>query len=214
MALLSPFFCQYRRAALVVVVAALLCACHPTMTSSSDTAPRYPGAPDIDRRYTGTVDDWPLFFIRHGFASDCFDTQYCLIAYGSIVSENSKPQPSIESFGDHYPAILTNAVSIAIDNFAGPVEIDWKAKDGTPLQASLDFDVLFKDRLTPLPPGVRRDDIPETIGISDPTIIVEVVDRTVNVWTRTRIPMKEAQIPGNRYSYNNDDLVRVFSQIY
>ena len=136
------------------------------------------------------------------------------MTYGGFPHERENPTRSIKSLGDHYPSVLTTGVRIGIDNFAGPVEIDWKAKDGTPLQASLDFDVLFKDRLTPLPPGVRRDDIPETIGISDPTIIVEVVDRTVNVWTRTHIPMKEAQIPGNRYSFNNTDLVKVYTRTY
>ncbi len=183
------------------------------MSSDRDFGP-YPGAPNIDRRYTGTVADWPLFFIKHHYASDCFDTQYCRIAYGNFVSEDKDPQPSIASFGDDYPSILTNAVSIGIDNFAGPLEITWKSKDGTPLEARIDFDALFKDRLVPIPPAVKREDIPERININEPTIIVEVVDRTINVYTSTHIPMKEEQIPGNRYSTNNDDLVRVFTRTY
>ncbi|MFN7214078.1 MAG: hypothetical protein ACK5US_14280, partial [Lysobacteraceae bacterium] len=77
-----------------------------------------------------------------------------------------------------------------------------------------DFDVLFKDRLIPLPPTVKREDIPERIGIGHPTIVVEVVDRTVNVYTSTHVPMKTEQIPGNPYSDFNDDLVRVFTQTY
>ena len=184
------------------------------MERLSKAVARYPGAPNIDREYTGTVADWPLFFIRHNFASDCFDTQYCRIAYGRYVSEDATPQPSIASFGKDYPSILTNSVSIGIQNFAGPIEITWRSKDGTPLEATIDFDVLFKDRLIPLPPTVKREDIPERIGIGHPTIVVEVVDRTVNVYTRTFIPMKAEQIPGNRLSRHNVDLVRVFTQTY
>lgn len=203
-----------RRAFAAMLVTALLCACQASMSTSEARSPRYPGAPNIDREYTGTVADWPLFFIRHNYASDCFDTQYCRIAYGNFVSEDATPQPSIASFGKDYPSILTNAVSIGITNFAGPVVIDWRSKDGTPLKATIDLDELFKDRLVPISPGVTREEIPDRIGIGPTTIIVEVVDRTVNVWTTTDIPMKEAQIPGNRYSFNNNDLVRVFTRTY
>ena len=196
------------------VAALLLCACTAAMTTSEARSPRYPGAPNIDREYTGTVADWPLFFIRHHYASDCFDTQYCRIAYGNYVSEDATPQRSIASYGKDYPSILTNSVSIGIENFAGPVEIDWKSKDGTPLQSSLDFDEIFEDRLVPIPPGVRREDIPERVNTGNTTIIVEVNDRTVNVYTSTFLPMKTEQIPGNRYSYSNTDLVRVFTRTY
>ena len=202
-----------RRVAAIIVVVALLCAC-TAMTTSDARSPRYPGAPNIDRPYTGTVADWPLFFIQHNFSTQCFDTQYCSVKYGSVPAEHREPTSSIASLGDQYPAVLTGAVRIGIDNFAGPVEIDWKSKDGTPLQTSLDLDEIFKDRLVPIPPGVTREEIPDRIGIGPTTIVVEVDNRTVNVYTRTRIPMKEEQIPGNRFSFNNDDLVRVFTRTY
>ena len=205
----SRLFVQF----VALLATTLLCACQSAMSSDRDFGP-YPGAPNIDRRYTGTVADWPLFFIKHHFASDCFDTQYCRVAYGSLSSEDEKPTRSIESFGSDYPSILTSGVRIGIDNFAGPVDVTWRSKDGTALDARIDFEALFKDRLVPIPPGVKREDIPDRIGIGPTTIIVEVSDRTINVYTRTRIPMKEAQTPGNRYSFNNGDLVRVFTQTY
>ena len=194
--------------------ALILIACSTAMSTTDARSPRHPGAPNIDREYTGTVADWPLFFIQHNFSSQCFDTQYCRVRYGSLIHDDEEPTPSIEAAGDRYPGMLTGAVAIAIPNFAGPVDIDWRSKDGTPLEATLDLDSIFADRLVPIPPGVTRDDIPEEIGIGNTTIVVEVVDRTVNVWTRTRIPMKEAQTPGNPYSFNNDDLVKVFSRTY
>jgi hypothetical protein len=205
---------SHRHTVTALAAVLFLCACTAAMTTSDARTPRHPGAPHIDREYTGTVADWPLFFIRHNFSSQCFETQYCRVRYGGLTHDDEKPTPSIAEAGKYYPGMLTGAVTIGIDNFAGPVEIDWRAKDGTPLQASIDLDAIFKDRLVPIPPGVTRDEIPDEIGIGETTIVIEVVDRTVNVWTRTRIPMKEAQIPGNRYSFNNDDLVRVFSRTY
>ena len=201
------------RTTAALLATTLLCACQTSMSNERNFGP-YPGAPNIDRRYTGTVADWPLFFIKHHFSTQCFDTQYCRVQYGSVPAEDRKPTGSIESVGRHYPAILTQAKRIGIQNFAGPVVIDWNSKDGTALHAEIDFDELFKDRLVPIPPAVKREDIPERINISEPTIVVEVVDRTVNVYTSTHIPMKEEQIPGNRYSDFNDDLVRVFTRTY
>ena len=204
-----------RRLALPLSLSALiLIACSTAMSTTDARSPRHPGAPNIDREYTGTVADWPLFFIQHNFTASCFDTQYCVVTYGGFPHERESPTPSIASIGDNYPRVLTGAERIGIENFAGPVDIEWRSKDGTPLEATLDLDSIFADRLVPIPPGVTRDDIPEEIGIGNTTIVVEVVDRTVNVWTRTRIPMKEAQTPGNPYSFNNDDLVKVFSRTY
>lgn len=202
------------RYACILLAALTLNACQSAMSPTDARSPHYPGAPNIDRRYTGTVADWPLFFIRHNFSTQCFDTQYCLVKYGSVPAEHREPTRSIADMGRHYPGILTGATRIGIDNFAGPVEITWRAKDGTPLEARIDFEALFPDRLVPIPPAVKREDIPERINISEPTIVVEVVDRTVNVYTSTHIPMKELQIPGNQYSDFNDDLVRVFTRTY
>jgi hypothetical protein len=43
---------------------------------------------------------------------------------------------------------------------------------------------------------------------------VEVDDRTINVYMRTHIPLKEPSIRGNPYSDFDDELIRVFSQHY
>ena len=71
---------------------------------------------------------------------------------------------------------------------------------------------VFSDRL--IRHNVSREDIPEEIGIPNPEIILEVIDRVINVYMRAFIPTKELQIPGNRYSGHRDDLIRVFNKTY
>ncbi len=84
--------------------------------------------------------------------------------------------------------------------------------DGATLHAEIDMSKIFADRL--IRHNVAREDIPEKIGIPDPEIILEVNDRVINVYMRAFIPTKELQIPGNRFSGNRDDLIKVFSETY
>ena len=72
--------------------------------------------------------------------------------------------------------------------------------------------MLFKDQL--VRHNVSREQIPEDASIGFTHIVLEVNDRTVNVYTRTMIPTKDAQIPGNRFSYSRNDLIRVYSHTY
>ncbi|MDM0052216.1 hypothetical protein [Variovorax sp. J22R115] len=51
------------------------------------------------------------------------------------------------------------------------------------------------------------------MGIT-PAIILEVNDRTINVYMRAHISTKELQVPGNRYSDFRNDLIKAFSQTY
>src|SRR3546814_14273196 len=70
-----------------------------------------------------------------------------------------------------------------------------RSKDGTPHHAEVDIGDIFKDRL--IRHNLQREEISETSSISHPGIILEVNDRTINVYMRARIPTKELQIPWN-----------------
>jgi hypothetical protein len=61
---------------------------------------------------------------------------------------------------------------------------------------------------------VAREDIPEGVSIGSTHILLEIDDRTINVLTRTMIPTREPQIPGNRFSTFRDDLIKVDSKRY
>ncbi|MFX6763667.1 hypothetical protein ABTH06_18600, partial [Acinetobacter baumannii] len=93
-------------------------------------------------------------------------------------------------------------------------KVSWRAKDGTPLEAEVDIGEIFRDEL------IRHNLQPHEIaerGIGPgalPQIILEVNDRTINVYMRAHISTRELQQPGNRYSDFRADLIKVFNRTY
>jgi hypothetical protein len=158
----------------------------------------------------GTSADWPLRFKRHQFGVACFSTATCSVRYhghnhGAELRTPTKPD-AVEharrmtgSFGD-------------IRNFSrGPV-LNWQPLSGGQLNAEIDLAAIFAGEL--IRHNTRRDEIPDGISMGLTHIIVEIDDRTVSVYTRTMIPLKEPSIPGNRFSYFRDDLIKVYSKTY
>ncbi|MBC3908121.1 hypothetical protein [Undibacterium umbellatum] len=71
--------------------------------------------------------------------------------------------------------------------FAGPVEMEWRSKDGTQLKHTLDLDSIFKDRKILHKEDPARIYKPMPISGVPPIIIIEANDRTVNVYMFTTI---------------------------
>lgn len=188
--------------------------CQPAMSTSDYGKPPIEPETPGGRPYTGTVADWPLFFIKHNFGAHCFDTYGCRVLYDGFahgVDSDDEYSPPIASFGRNREELLT-AGHIGKRNFPPPAIVTWRSKDGTPLEAEIDIGEIFKDQL--IRHNVPREEIPDRIGIGSTDIILEVNNRTINVYTRTFIPTKQEQIPGNQYSGHRNDLILVFSQTY
>lgn len=194
----------------ITVFAQMISGCHPAMTSpvSHNDAAAMPSG----RAYTGTVADWPLFFKRHLFGAVCFDTRGCKVEYAGIDHGNAKDTPpATVHTPERYDEIMVASYG-DIANFAPPAKLEWRAKNGEALSAEVDFADLFKDQL--VRHNVPREQIPDDTSIGFTHIVLEVNDRTVNVYTRTMIPTRDPQIPGNRFSYSRNDLIRVYSHTY
>lgn len=189
-----------------------LAGCHPAMTDSPPHTPAVAGTPD--RKYTGTVADWPLFFVSHTFGAACYSTYGCKVRYNNFLHVDDPDdvlQLSSQSLGSKYPGILSGGY-LGVRNFPAPADVTWRSLDGVEHHAVIDIGALFSDRL--IRHNLAQEDIPEQIGIPDPEIILEVNDRTINVYMRAYIPTKELQIAGNHYSHHRDDLIKVYSETY
>jgi hypothetical protein len=66
--------------------------------------------------------------------------------------------------------------------FAGPVQLQWRSRDGVQHSYSLDLDEIFKDRRVLHSEDPLRIYKPMPITGGEPTIVIEVIDRTVNVY--------------------------------
>lgn len=192
--------------ALVVVLLALT-GCSAAMSSNAAS-----GSSSSGERFDTDV-EWPLKFKAHYFGAHCFDTQSCQVLYRGFPHGSDEPRPSVESLGRPLEKLLT-AGRGPIPNFPPPAKVTWRSKDGTPLEAEVDIGEIFKDGL--IRHNLRREEISER-GIGPgalPSIILEVNDRTINVYMRAHISTRELQTPGNRYSDFRADLIKVFSRSY
>ena len=183
--------------------------CHATMapSNSSDSSSALP-----EGHYTNVGTEWPLKFRAHYFGAHCFDTQSCEILYrGFRHGAEDRPSPSVESYGRPLDKLLS-AGRGPIPNFPPPARVTWRSKDGTPLEAEIDIGEIFRDEL--IRHQVAREDALDPATSGTPRIIVEVNDRTINVYMRDMIALKKPQFPDRPHSDFRDDLIKVFSRTY
>lgn len=206
------------RLAPALLLSLAMTGCYPAMSTTApdpDTQTAHLSSnmtpPPGHGPYTGTVADWPLWFTAHDFGVHCFDTERCEVLYRGLPHGSDEPTPSVASYGRPLEELLS-AGRGPILNFPAPAVVNWESKDGSSHHAEIDIGKIFQDKL--IRHKVAREDIPEGISIGSTDIILEVNGRTITVYTRTHIPTKELQIPGNKYSDFKNDLIKVFSHTY
>ena len=204
--------CSPRSVALAIVLACpplLLMGCQsamPTSHSPADTqGSSLSGRPSWE---------WPLRFRTHNFSAFCYDTYGCKVRYANLLDVDEDPQilqPSSVSYGLDYQRGWLGG-HLGIDNFPPPAEVSWRSQDGQPHATLIDIGAIFADQL--IRHRVPRGEIPENASIPDPDIVLEINDRTINVYMRAFVPTRTLQIPGNRYSDARDDLILVHTEVF
>jgi len=174
-----------------------------TATHGSNTAP----SADVDPRI---VADWPLRFMRHNFGIATYAVQECLVVYADR-PHTSGPRPALEDVHPNSLKIKT-ANHLMIRNFPPPAVVKWKSRDGTPLEAEVDIGEIFKDEL--VVHETPRAEMSEYTPMVNPDVIMEINDRTINVYMKAFISLKAPRIPGNHYSNSRSDLVLAWSRTY
>jgi hypothetical protein len=159
---------------------------------------------------SGTAAEWPLRFRRHMFGAICFSTTSCSIRYHGFEHGTDRPTASRPNEADHNRRMTASFGDIR--NFSRPAVVTWQPRSGGELNAEIDLAAIFGDDL--IRHTTRRDDIPEGVSMGFTHVLIEIDDRTISVYTRTMIPLKQPLIPGNRFSHFRDDLIRVHSKAY
>lgn len=156
---------------------------------------------------------WPLTFRSHYFSSFCYSTYGCRVHYSSYPASIA-PDDVLATSSDsirNYPNNL-EAGMWSFSNFPAPAKVTWRSKDGVPHEAEIDIGAIFKDQL--VRHNVAREDAGK-YALSDwPDIILEVNDRTINVYMRALIWTKTPQKPGNPHSNLRNDLIKAFTRTY
>lgn len=192
---------------------------------------RYMQSKESARRLAGPLygqEPWPIRFHEHTFSTGRFNTLTCSFLYnnyqfgtqkrdwtGQIFERPSGPPPEDRS-------VLWNSGHIIVPKrgrtFPGPVELAWTSLDNTRLQASVDLDALFKNRL--VLHNVSREEVREawlkTLSIQPvtPKILVELNDRTVSVYMRAMIVTEKERVPGAPFTQARIDPVLAWTHTF
>lgn len=157
----------------------------------------------------GIGHEYPLRFDHHTFSAHCFNTQACRVTYANArltdsVDASPPPRP------DHLK-FLGLGGHVGLANFPAPAEVEWTALDGTPLRASVGIGDIFKDEL--VLHRVAEDQLPDITAKHSgaPTIILEVNDRTLTVYMRAMVFLKDnGKSPG---PFRND-VIKAWQKTY
>lgn len=157
--------------------------------------------------------DGPFRFWRHSLGVYCFSTWGCRVQYGPHAIRD-RPSDEWQPTADEVsPGLRARMRGTQGDfrNFEGPLLIEWHDKDRTPRRLEVDLGRVFADGL--IRHSVPQADIAPHFSIGDPSIIVEIEDRTVRLHMRTLIPLKAPRDPRNPHTDSTEDLVQVFEQV-
>jgi hypothetical protein len=161
---------------------------------------------------------FPLTFKRHDFRAYCYNTIGCEVIYADnnftrLYADKVAPPPRSPNYRDDWGFASYGG----IPNFPPPAHVRWKSLDGVSHEADVDIGAIFRDELVrySVPNDqIREGAFPGPGPATDPSIFLEVNDRTINVFTKAFIPTKEQQIPGNKYSDSRGDLILAWTKTY
>lgn len=163
------------------------------------------------------VKEWPLRFDSHKFSVFTYDTSGARVVYAGqlqIDQDDDELKRSSASYGPDYQRSWSGIHGM-IRNFPAPAKVSWRSKDGQTHEAEIDFGEIFKDER--VRHNVPRDEVADMANGEyrhEPSIILEINDRTIRVYMRAFIPTKDFQIPGNPYSDARDEVVLVETYTY
>ena len=156
------------------------------------------------------VKEWPLRFDSHKFSARCYDTLECAVRYAGLEYGDERPSPPPSTYG---PGYLDNwsGTHGMIRNFPPPAQVAWRSKDGQAHTAEIDIGKIFRDQV--IRHNVQREEmaeLPDGDYQSEPSIMLEVNDRSVRVYMRAMIFLKQQKlIAGHMRSASRNDLVLV-----
>ncbi len=158
--------------------------------------------------------EWPLRFKQHNFVAYCYDTVGCSVLYNDdyyVKDDADKATASSSSYGPNYRKNWGSGAQLGINNFPSSAVVVWHSKDGVKHEAKVDIADIFKDQK--ILHNVPREEIPsDTVATAgDPTIILEINNRTINVYMREAIALKDTE---TRHSDFRDEVILAYSHTY
>jgi len=166
--------------------------------------------------------DWPLWFHDYAFEATCYNTLRCSIIFArhqhALTPHLSSPsgQPHDPDWKKDWYAGFSTGEDFQRHGFPSPVDIRWTALDGVEREIALDLDTVFPERLIlhNVPEEEVREDWKASRHLRRVQILLEVNDRTVNVYMRAWVITKHLQDPANPRSNSRRDLMLAWTRTW
>lgn len=159
----------------------------------------------------------PLRFKSHNFEAKVYNTVRCKIVYnGHEFAPQAADAPTGPPPSADYRDRWGFAFFVGIRNFPKPAHVSWTSKDGTTHEADVDISDIFKNEqvLYKVPDEEFVPDMYPQGLFLDPSIYLEVNDRTISVYMKALVPTRHLQVPGNQYSDARDDVMLAWTHTY
>ncbi|KFA23145.1 hypothetical protein FQK02_06145 [Xanthomonas vasicola] len=145
-------------------------------------------------------DPWPLRFDSYSFGARCYHVMRCSIVFDrkqhSLHLDGPSGAPYAPDWKDDWTGGFGSTEEFETRGFPSTVDIDWTAMDGVERYTEIDFEKIFPGHV--ILHSVAREDVDEFFllhgyfadGRHHVYILLEVNDRTINVYMRSRILTK------------------------
>ncbi len=162
---------------------------------------------------------WPLRFDAFSFDARCYNTLECSVIFAKQhqITERDRFSPSGEPRSVDWKDDWTAGFAIApSDVFSPIIEIWWTAMDGVERSTKLNFNEIFPDRL--VLHNALEHEVKEGWGLERHArhveILLEVNDRTINVYMRGWVVLKQPRDPAVRNSDSLRDLMLAWTKTF
>ena len=158
------------------------------------------------------ANDDVLTFKTHDLSIDIYDASDLNLIYSRSQHNLSKGKIARKKTHDDENK-FPNFKSGSYFAFPGPVELNWRSSDGETHSFLLDLDKIFKDRKVLHTEDQKLIYKPKPITGGEPTIIIEVNNRTLNVYMFATV-QTISQDPNVTRRNSRDHRTLAFSQTF
>ncbi|MCE4373217.1 hypothetical protein [Xanthomonas hortorum] len=169
---------------------------------------------------------WPLRFDSYSFDARCYHTLRCSITFArqqhSLHVAEPSGDPYKPNWKDNWTGSFGSTEEFETRGFPSTVDIRWTAMDGAERYVEVDFEKIFPGHF--ILHSVAREDIDEFFlvygfsgnGRNHVYILLEVNDRTINVYMRSDILTKHLVDPEHDplKKISRDELILAWSKTY
>lgn len=127
-------------------------------------------------------------FRRHNLATDCYSASSMTVTYGGRSYIACHSRPGREKRADDDKRLPSPIIDFRA--FEGPLKVEWVSQDGIKYEHTVRLEEIFEGRIVPHKEDPARIDRDMPLIPENPTIVVEVNDKTLSVLMDAHVALR------------------------